>query len=68
MAGGILWRCSLPWSLYNLSHSQHSPLNACSSWPGFSLIWGKLLIHVVSRLGYKDTENPTLFFTTQATF
>lgn len=70
MAGGILWRCGLPWSLYSLSHTHCSPLNACRSWPpfswpSFSLIWGNLPICVVSGLG---TEKPTLFFTAQATF
>lgn len=59
-----LCRCSLPWPLYGLSHTQCSPLHASSSWLGFSwlgfsLIWGKLPIHVASGLG--DREPNSIF-------
>lgn len=62
MAGGILWRCGLPWSLYSLSHAPCSPLNAYRSWPGFSwpcfsLIWGNLPIRVVSGLGDREANS-----------
>lgn len=65
VAGGMLWRCGVPWSLNSLSQAHCSPLNACRSWPGFSwpgfsLIWGNLLVCVVSRL--RDREANSILY------
>ena len=54
---GRFRRCGLPRSRSSLPHARCSPLNACSSQPGFSLVSGRLPRRVASGLGDRERSS-----------